>query len=368
MTRLIAFYLPQFHPIPENNKWWGEGFTEWTNVKKAKPLFKGHMQPNIPGELGYYDLRYSEERYAQAELAKYAGIEGFCYWHYWFGDGKVLLERPFQEVVTSGEPKLPFCVAWANESWTGKWHGLDSSIIQKQSYPGLKDARDHFYYLLDAFSDDRYIKVDGKPLFIIYRPYQIPGVNEYLDLFRELAEDSGLGGLYILGFTDTRVYQPKEFLLDGLIYSGFTIAINEAKEGDGQLANQYRNNKVRVNADGGPLDVYTYEAAAKAWMNYPDFDFDYYPVVFPNWDNSPRCGTDSVIICDSTPALWRDHLLSAMDRVRSRKDEQQLIFIKSWNEWAEGNYLEPDKRYGRAYLEIVREAISLPISKDNSNK
>jgi lipopolysaccharide biosynthesis protein len=158
--RLIAFYLPQFHRIPENDKWWGAGFTEWTNVKAAEPLFQGHLQPRYPTSLGYYDLTDFSAREAQAELAQHHGIEGFCYWHYWFGNGKKLLQRPLEEVAETGRPNFPFCVAWANESWTGIWHGLDSKVLQAQLYPGMQDARAHFFYLLPFFSDPRYIRVD----------------------------------------------------------------------------------------------------------------------------------------------------------------------------------------------------------------
>lgn len=357
--RLIAFYLPQFHPIPENNAWWGNGFTEWTNVVKAKPLFPGHHQPNLPRDLGFYDLRVPEIRQAQAELAEQSGLEGFCYWHYWFGNRKVLLERPMREMISAGAPRLPFCVAWANESWTGKWHGLDSKVLQEQTYPGLDDAKKHFYYLLNAFADDRYIRVENKPLLVIYRPYQIPNASAYLEIFRNLAEAEGLGGLYILGFTDTRLYDYTDYLLDGLIYSGFSLAINEACNGIGNLGSLLR--RIRMIAKGNinvPRNVYTYQTASQAWMKYPDFDFEYYPVVFPNWDNSPRCGKDSIIITNSTPALWKNHLMSAFRRVRTRKYEKRIVFIKSWNEWAEGNYIEPDQRYGKAYLDVIRRTLN----------
>ena len=165
-ARLIAFHLPQFHPIPENDEWWGKGFTEWTNTGKAKPLFPGHDQPKVPTDLGYYDLRLPEARKAQADLARKYGVEGFCYYHYWFG-GKRLLERPVNEIIASGEPDFPFCLCWANESWTGIWHGAPRRMLMEQTYPGEADHRAHFEYLLTAFRDKRYITVDGRPRFVI---------------------------------------------------------------------------------------------------------------------------------------------------------------------------------------------------------
>ena len=203
-ARVIAFYLPQFHPIPENDKWWGKGFTEWTNVAKAKPLFRGHDQPRIPADLGFYDLRMPEVREMQAELACEAGIEGFCYWHYWFGNGRMLLERPFREVLDSGKPKFPFCLGWANHSWSTKtWidkkGAVGNAVIAEQTYPGVDDYRMHFDYLLPAFKDRRYIKVDGKPIFVIFAPLDIPDVSSFISLWRRLAQEAGLNGIHFVG-------------------------------------------------------------------------------------------------------------------------------------------------------------------------
>ena len=199
-ARLIAFYLPQFHPIPENDLWWGAGFTEWTNVAKAKPLFQRHYQPRSPADLGYYDLRVPEVRVAQAKLARDAGIEGFCYWHYWFA-GKRLLERPFNEVLNSGEPDYPFCLGWANESWSGIWHGAPNRILMEQTYPGTQDYERHFYAVLDAFQDARYIRVRNKPLFVIYRPLEIPKCSAFLEQWQTLASKNGLDGIHFVAHT-----------------------------------------------------------------------------------------------------------------------------------------------------------------------
>lgn len=201
-ARVIAFYLPQFHPIPENDRWWMKGFTEWTNVGKARPLFPGHYQPKVPADLGYYDLRVPETRKAQADMAKEYGIEGFCYWHYWFGNGKRLLERPFNEVLSSDEPDFPFCLAWANESWRGFYHGIKSKdTLINQLYPGEQDYIAHFHEVLPAFKDHRYITVDEKPLFMVYHPLDHPEMKEFIELWRTLAVQNGLKGVYFIGQT-----------------------------------------------------------------------------------------------------------------------------------------------------------------------
>ena len=197
--RILAFYLPQYHPIPENDKWYGKGFTEWTNVGKAKPLFRGHYQPQIPADLGYYDLRVPETREAQAELARQYGVEGFCYWHYWFGNGRRLLERPFNEVLSSGKPDFPFCLAWANHSWHGIYNGLKTKEpVIAQTYNGIEDYKQHFYTVLSAFKDKRYITVDDKPLFLVYAPQEIPDSREFIDCWQSLARQNGLSGIHFV--------------------------------------------------------------------------------------------------------------------------------------------------------------------------
>lgn len=196
--RAIAFYLPQYHPIPENDEWWGKDFTEWTNVRKNKPLFPGHLQPKIPGELGYYDLRDAAARQAQADLARSAAISGFCYWHYWF-EGERLLERPFNEVMQTGKPDFPFCLGWANESWAGVWHGNPEHILKQQNYPGAEDEQRHFEWLTPAFHDPRYLRIDDKPIFYVYKPRSIPECRRFVDHWQNLAVKAGLKGVYFIG-------------------------------------------------------------------------------------------------------------------------------------------------------------------------
>lgn len=204
-VRVIALFLPQYHPVPENDKWWGKGFTEWTNVGKAKRYFKGHYQPRVPADLGYYDLRVAETRKEQADMARKYGIEGFLYWHYWFGNGKRLLERPFNEVVKSGEPDFPFALAWANETWKGFSHGLKNrETLIEQLYPGTDDYIAHFYEILPALKDSRYITVDEKPLFMVYKPHHLPNPKGFIDLWRKLAKENGLPGIYFVAHHQSR--------------------------------------------------------------------------------------------------------------------------------------------------------------------
>ena len=203
-ARIIAFYLPQYHKIPENDEWWGKGFTEWISVTQAKPLFKGHYQPKVPSTLGYYNLTNPEVREKQAELARNAGIEGFCYWHYYFGNGKRLLETPFNQVLRSGKPNFPFCLGWANHTWEkGSWHlhnkSSDNVILMEQKYPSKEDYVHHFNIVLEAFRDQRYITVDGKPLFLVFAPLNIPNAREFVDLWQQLAKKSGLKGIHFVG-------------------------------------------------------------------------------------------------------------------------------------------------------------------------
>lgn len=361
-VRLIAFYLPQFHPIPENDEWWGKGFTEWTNVAKARPLFRGHYQPHLPADLGYYDLRVPETRTAQAEMAREHGIEGFCYWYYWFA-GKRLLERPFCEVLESGKPDFPFCLAWANQTWSGVWHGAPDRILIEQTYPGVKDYESHFYAVLDAFSDSRYITIEGKPVFFVFRPNELPDSKKFIDCWRELAIKSGLKGLYFIGIAGPSCV-PTDYGFDASILDNLGIVRSKLR----RSSRSYFDRICRKLA-GKDLrqlyrelfskpTVYLYKDAIKHALPPLEKDFDQYPCVIPNWDNTPRSGVNGVVFHKSTPELFRVHLKEAIEHVASRELDKRLIFIKSWNEWAEGNYLEPDRRFGKAYLEVVKEEMS----------
>jgi lipopolysaccharide biosynthesis protein len=350
-ARIIAFYLPQFHPIPENDEWWGKGFTEWTNVAKARPMFRGHYQPHIPADLGFYDLRVPETRIVQAEMAREYGIEAFCYYHYWFA-GKRLLERPFDEVLKSGMPDFPFCLCWANQTWTGIWHGAPDRILIEQTYPGDEDYRKHFNFLLKAFTDRRYITVEGKPLFLIFRPFEIPEVEKVIDFWREMAEESGLKGLYLAGYASDPDWVPYEH--------GFDASVPEPLPPPRRGVSRRKPIKWLIRQyqikTGKPM-VYSYKEILPKLLANANSNDQIHPCVIPNWDNTPRSGKAGLVFHESTPELFRMHLKEALHIVEHLPLEHKVIFVKAWNEWAEGNHLEPDLKYGKGYLQAIRDEI-----------
>ena len=348
LARLIALYLPQFHPIPENDEWWGKGFTEWTNVAKARPLFRGHYQPHFPADLGYYDLRVPETRVAQAELAREYGIEGFCYYHYWFA-GRRLLERPFNEVLASGSPDFPFCLCWANETWTGVWHGAPNRVLIEQTYPGERDYREHFDALLPAFCDQRYIRVEGKPLFMIYRPQSIPDAPAVLDFWRTMAMEAGLSGLFLIG-NDVRPEVAAPLGLDAC--APYQLPPRRPWVSRRKPI-EWLERRMEVLA--GRPTVYSYRDVFPGFLVPEAPGIESFPCIVPNWDNSPRSGKDGLVLHGSTPELFRMHARQALERVKGKRAGRNLVFIKSWNEWAEGNHLEPDVRFGHRHLEVLRE-------------
>ncbi len=352
-ARLIAFHLPQYHPIPENDEWWGHGFTDWRNVAKGRPLFGGHRQPKIPADLGFYDLRLPEVRYQQAELAERYGIEGFCYWHYWF-NGKLLLERPVKEIIASRKPDFPFCLAWANEPWTRAWDGKPKDVLQPMTYGGDDDDRRHFEWLLPALSDPRAIKVDGKPVFCVYKAKNLPDCNRTTDLWRSLAIRHGLTGLYLLSIeTDgTFGWDPRQ--------GGFDAAI-EYQPYWSRIVDYMKKNLFKLAVDlikyhDLHLWVLDYK---KIWpkLMSPQVNYPLYRGVCPRWDNTPRRVTQGIIFRDATPEEYGRWLRRTVDLIQDKPDEHRIIFINAWNEWAEGNYLEPDLEYGHGFLEATIDAI-----------
>jgi len=354
-ARVIAFYLPQYYPTPENDEWWGKGFTEWTNVGKAKPLFKGHYQPKVPADLGYYDLRVPETREAQAQMAREYGVEGFCYWHYWFGNGKMLLEKTFKEVLDSGKPNFPFCLAWANHSWEDKLFNKDGKkkILMEQLYPGEEDYIRHFEYVLPAFQDERYIQVDGKPLFMVYSPFDLPDTTAFLTLWNRLAQKKGLKGIHFVAHTYN------EWDIDPLRNLGFD-GVNVVR-----LFHFFRKDfsffekaymKVMRHVFGRGRIV-PYHRASKFFIGESDSLEYCYPTIIPNWDHSPRSGRNGHILVKETPDLFCKHVKEAVKVVDKKEAQHKLIFLKSWNEWAEGNYMEPDLKHGRGFLEALKKAL-----------
>jgi len=336
-------------------------------VAKAKPLFRYHYQPHFPADFGYYDLRVPEVRAAQEKMAKQYGIEGFIYYHYWFGNGKMLLEKPLQDKLRSPENDLPFCICWANESWKGVWHGAShGKTLIEQSYPGDEDIELHFEYLLPAFTDTRYIKVDGKPVFNIYMPLQVPHVEAFISRFQKLAKAAGLPGIYFIASRCPIDWNPYEHGFSGVIgsemsrlqlgkkrshlYKKKVYAINTIKARIEKIANK----KLFTYAQPAVVE---YEKIIGQLITDKKFGFDYYPCLVPNWDNTPRAGTAGMVFQGSTPALFARHLKKAIQKIEELPAQRQFIFIKSWNEWAEGNYLEPDKKFGVAYLEEIKKQL-----------
>lgn len=360
--RPIAFYLPQYYPIPENDQWWGKGFTEWTNVSKAKPLFPGHYQPKLPSELGFYDLRVPEVREQQAQLAKEYGIEGFCYWHYWFGNGRRILERPFNEVLESGKPDFPFCLAWANESWTGIWHGLTNEVLMEQLYPGIDDYINHFNFLIKAFTDKRYLRIDDKPIFVVYRPDAIPDLHVFVDTFQQQAKANGLKGIYLIATNVPLQWNAAEKGFDAITPSNhdklaYVKSDSGLKNFYRQQINRRRVSKMYKGLFKKPTHVYDYNEAMKWFVRDDPSNSLVYPMVIPNWDNTARSGINGFVLHNSTPELFKQVMKKAIQKVEDFPDDQKVVFIKSWNEWAEGNYLEPDRKFGRKYLEVIKELV-----------
>jgi hypothetical protein len=326
-ARLIAFYLPQFYPIPENNEWWGDGFTEWISVAMAKPLFKGHEQPKIPGELGFYDLRLPETRIAQADLAREHGIEGFCYWHYWLGNGKRLLERPFHEVLSSRKPDFPFCLSWANHDWKGVFFGAKGRTLIKQKYPGKKDYINHFYSLLPAFRDKRYIEVKGKKLFIIYMPDMLPNCVEFTKLWNQLAEKEGFSGFHFVGFQQ-EIKNLEKYGLNSVSYSRHRQIENEFLKLPFYKRLRIRLYQIRRKR----IKIFPYEEAMNFFIRSKICPDTEYPTIIPNWDTTPRLGQNAVILEGANPELFRKHVRQVLESVKHKTFDDNIVFIKSWNE------------------------------------
>jgi GT2 family glycosyltransferase/Flp pilus assembly protein TadD len=349
--RLIAFYLPQYHPIPENDLWWGKGFTEWVNVAKARPLFSGHYQPHIPADLGFYDLRLQETRKAQASLAREYGIYGFCYYHYWF-NGKLLLDYPLQQVLKTGEPDFPFCLCWANENWTRTWDGLNSDILIKQDYNSEDDV-EHIRHLSGIFKDKRYIRINGKPLFIVYRASNLPDPLKTTSLWREEARKAGIGELFLC-----RVERFVEDMKDPRPL-GFDAAVEFQPDGI-HLGKPLKDPKYKGNF------VYEYEAMVKAALLKKDPGYLRFPCVCPSWDNSARRRKQAVIFHNSNPQIYESWLKETVQREEKNNPEERLVFINAFNEWGEGCHLEPDQMHGNAYLEATARAV-LSVNNDDRN-
>ena len=341
----IAFYLPQFHPIPENDAWWGVGFTEWTNVRRARSNFVGHTQPHVPTELGYYDLRDGATRAAQAELARAYGIYGFCYYHYWFG-GRRLLQAPLDAVVAEGKPDFPFCVCWANENWTRRWDGGSDELLIAQDYSPENDRR-CIAELLPLFADRRYIRIGERPLLLVYHADLLPEPQRTAATFRAVARAAGEAEPYLCYIKHAGAQAPEAY--------GFDAAVEFPPHGF--LAQTLTDQVDKTNPDFAG-EVWDYVSMAQGALARPLSPSTFLSVMV-GWDNTPRLQNNGQIFVNSHPANYRRWLAAVVDQTRRTQPlEKQLIFINAWNEWGEGCYLEPDAQHGRAYLEATRDALS----------
>lgn len=354
--KCIAFVLPQFHQISENDTWWGEGFTEWTNVRKAAALYPEHDQPKKPLNDFYYDLTDPDVKKWQAEIAKAHGIYGFCYYHYWF-NGRRLLEQPVQQILASKEPDFPFCLSWANEPWTRKWDGTEDDVLMPQEYGDESEWQKHFFTLLEAFHDERYIRVDDKPIFIIYRPSSIPRCNDMLQYWRDLALENGLKGLHIIrtlggfpldeqhGFDASLEFEPHyTFAHGGLQHLWSSKQINDKQHIVIDYDQVWESILERSPHRNGEL---------------------IYPGAFVNWDNTPRIGAAGQSTLGANPHKFGIYLARQIERAKTmfRSD---FIYINAWNEWAEGAYLEPDAHHQYQYLQAIKEALQYQHEEDPS--
>ena len=353
--RLIAMYLPQFHRVKENDEWWGEGFTEWTAVKAAKPLFEGHEQPREPLHDKYYDLLEKDVMKWQAALMHQYGIDGVCIYHYWFKDGRRILEKPAENLLAWEDIEMPYCFCWANESWARSWSNLSiknvwastferensgmSHILLEQDYGDAKDWKIHFEYLLPFFRDRRYIRIDGKPVILIYRTSDIVCLREMISLWREMATEAGLPGLYVIG---GNCNSSMNSILDGQLYHEPQHSIRELRS---------------ICLLGGKLFQAEYE---KVWEGIlranNEYEIQPYFEGFVGYDDTPRRGQEGVVILNDQPEIFERMLERLL--WKNKDAGTSLVFLNAWNEWGEGMYLEPDKRYGYAWLEAVRNAKS----------
>ncbi|MBA3944443.1 MAG: glycoside hydrolase family 99-like domain-containing protein [Herpetosiphonaceae bacterium] len=351
-VRPIAFYLPQYHPIPENDKWWGKGFTEWTNVVKARPLFRGHYQPHLPADLGFYDLRVPEIRQAQADLAREVDIYGFCYYHYWF-EGRRVLERPFNEVLASGKPQFPFCLCWANENWTRRWDGKDTEVLLEQTY-SEEDDRRHGRWLVNAFRDDRYIRVEDKPIFLVYKASSIPNPIKTATIWREEASKAGIGEIMLCSVESHLVrhhVNPQALGFDAVVefQPNTHIFATPLQRVAWRMSRTFglQNRSIR----------YDYGTMVEKVLQKRVPDYPYFRCVFPSWDNTARRKVGAVIFEGSTPDLYEKWLRMTIDGCKPNRSGETYIFINAWNEWAEGCHLEPCERWSHAYLDATQRAM-----------
>lgn len=344
-VKVIAFYLPQFHPIPENDRWWGKGFTEWSRVTRARPQFAGHYQPHLPERLGFYDLRLPEARARQAALARAHGIHAFCYYYYWFGT-RTLLERPLAEMLAGGEPELPFCLCWANENWTRRWDGAERQLLVEQRYGPELDAA-LIEDLMPYFRDRRYLRVRGAPVLLVYRPSSIPDPPATVERWRRAAREQGLSGLHLVAALTFGLADPRPL--------GFDAAVEFPPHGENLPENACAVEEVEAGFSG---EVADFRAVVRRRLALPPPPFRLYRTAMAGWDNTPRLGCRAAVFHGASPAAYEEWLRALVTAARLGHPDHRLVFVNAWNEWAEGAHLEPDERFGTGYLEATRRALA----------
>lgn len=340
--RLIAFYLTQFHPTPENDLWWGKGFTEWTNVTKAERQFENHYQPHLPADFGFYDLRVRETRREQIKVAKEYGLDGFCYHYYWFS-GKRVLNGPLDDMLADPASDMPFCLCWANENWTRRWDAADHEVLIGQQYLP-EDDLNFIKSLLPIFADPRYIRVEGRPFLIVYRPQHLPDARKTASVWRECCRDAGIGDIHICA---ALTHGNEDFTHFGFD-SGVEFPPHNLRTGNVnhkiKLFGQYRGN------------VMQYSKIARSYLKRDYSSERVFRTVFPSWDNTARTGDRALVVLNGTPKNYEFWLAATIDRVRQSGNDTPMVFINAWNEWAEGCHLEPDRRFGHGFLQATLNA------------
>lgn len=374
--KIIAFYLPQFHNIPENNEWWGDGFTEWTNVKAAKPIYEGHHQPKIPLNNNYYNLLDDNVKIWQAKLAKTYGIYGFCYYHYWF-NGRLILEKPMEQMLKNVNIDIPFCICWANEAWTKSWVNNEKTVLIPQKYGNSNEWKEHFEYLLPFFMDKRYIKENNSPVIIIYRPAVMHCVNQMIQYWNMLAKENGFNGLKFICVTndlyidDTDIFGLFDNIIEWQPHTAKSVSRVSNNRYVSELKKIRRNMFKKIERITG-IDFYdwdimvrgkrkkrqfqNYDSVWNGIINMKPISKKSIPGAFVRWDNTPRFHERGTVIAGETPEKFYHYMKQQI--IHARTDySSDMIFMYAWNEWAEGGYLEPDEEYGYGYLEAIKKAL-----------
>lgn len=357
--KVIAFYLPQFHCFKENDEWWGKGFTEWTNTKKSVPLFKNHIQPREPLNDYYYDLSDITPMKWQVELAKKYGVYGFCFYHYWFSDDHILMQKPIENYLNDKSIDFPYCISWANETWSRRWNGSDKDVLIEQTYGNEESWIKHFNYLLPYFKDDRYIKYNDKPLFIIYKPEIFDGYKKMFELWNKLAIENGLKGISfgVQGAIWNNIKDVDDSSVDlRIMYEPGYTGCQSKKEKGVRLGLKSRLLRFKTKRSKTNINFQSYDSYCKNMIRRKVKSGKMVPGMFVAWDNTPRKGKNSTIFLGSTPEKFEKYMTKMLLKAKNyyKKD---MLFVNAWNEWAEGCYLEPDKTYNTKYLEALKNAL-----------